>query len=278
MRVLIVEDQAISALTLEHAISRAGHEVVGCAATLHEAISLTKQTKPQLAFVDIDLDFQGAGLIIARNMEVQGVAVVYMTARPERARRDPFAIGLLPKPFQPSQAAESVSVIESILAGDMPPSVPSALELFERRPSNPPAGELPVLLAEDDPKDVELTLAAFRHAHLPHPVIIARDGHEALQRLNSPDGTLPVAALLLDLKMPKVDGFEVLRHVKANPKLQGIPIIVLSASAQERDIRTCYELGAAAYVSKPATLQELRDTLVNLAPLWSYGGGSEALH
>ena len=113
-----------------------------------------------------------------------------------------------------------------------------------------------ILLAEDDPRDIELTLAALEEHNLANKVVVARDGVEALDYLyrrgqfaGRPAGH-PVV-VLLDLKMPKVDGLEVLRQVKDDPLLKTIPIVVLTSSRQDQDIVESYRLGVNAYVVKP---------------------------
>src|SRR5262245_36419592 len=113
-----------------------------------------------------------------------------------------------------------------------------------------------ILLAEDNPNDVELTLAAFRENHLLNEVVVIRDGAQTLDylyrrgafagRLNGHPGLI-----LLDLKMPKVDGLEVLRTIKSDPKLRMIPVVVLTSSRQEQDLLRSYNLGVNAYVVKP---------------------------
>ena len=118
-----------------------------------------------------------------------------------------------------------------------------------------------ILLAEDDPNDVELTLAALDEHNLANEVVIARDGAEALDYLyrrgkfaNEPAGH-PVV-VFLDLKMPKVDGLEVLRQVKDDPNLKTIPIVILTSSREERDIIESYNLGTNAYVAKPVVFEK----------------------
>src|SRR5579863_6647191 len=113
-----------------------------------------------------------------------------------------------------------------------------------------------IVLAEDNAKDVELALAALEEYHLANEVVVVRDGEEALQYLrregaykDRPEG-LP-AVVLLDLKMPKVDGLQVLRSVKADARLKAIPVVMLTSSREERDLVESYNLGVNAYVVKP---------------------------
>jgi len=130
-----------------------------------------------------------------------------------------------------------------------------------------------ILLAEDDPKDVELTLAALEEHNLANEVVVARDGAEALDYLyrrgqfaGRPAGH-PVV-VLLDLKMPKVDGLEVLRQIKGDPALKTIPIVVLTSSRQDQDIVESYNLGVNAYVVKPVAFDRFVDVVKQLGLFW----------
>src|SRR6202007_610756 len=113
-----------------------------------------------------------------------------------------------------------------------------------------------ILLVEDDPKDVELTLTALEEYNLANEVIVARDGEEALEYLYS-RGKFKTrsngnpAVVLLDLKLPKVDGLEVLKQIKSEGKLRMIPIVVLTSSKEEKDMGASYQLGVNAYVVNP---------------------------
>ena len=113
-----------------------------------------------------------------------------------------------------------------------------------------------ILLVEDDPKDVELTLTGLGEYHLANEVVVARDGEEALDYLyrrgkyqQRPNGN--PAVTLLDLKLPKVNGFEVLEKIRSDEKLKLIPVVSLTSSNEERDLVTSYKLGVNAYVTKP---------------------------
>lgn len=130
-----------------------------------------------------------------------------------------------------------------------------------------------ILLAEDDKKDVELTLNALAEHNLANKVTVVRDGAEVLDYLyrrgqfaDRPEGH-PVV-VLLDLKMPKVDGFEVLRQVKSDPKLKTIPIVVLTSSRQDQDMVESYNLGANAYVVKPVAFDKFVDVIKQLGLFW----------
>jgi CheY-like chemotaxis protein len=130
-----------------------------------------------------------------------------------------------------------------------------------------------ILLAEDDPNDIELTLTALEEHNLADQVIVARDGTEALdylfrrgQFVNRPAGH-PVV-VFLDLKMPRVDGLEVLRQVKGDPLLKTIPVVVLTSSHQDQDIVESYNLGVNAYVVKPVAFDKFINVVRQLGLFW----------
>ncbi|MBI4765965.1 MAG: response regulator [Deltaproteobacteria bacterium] len=130
-----------------------------------------------------------------------------------------------------------------------------------------------IFLVEDDPKDVELTLEALAEYHLANEVVVARDGEEALDYLfNSGKFDAFVsgnpAAILLDLKLPKVSGLEVLSRIRADEKLKMIPVIVLTSSRQETDLEECYKLGVNAYVVKPVDFHEFINAVKGLGMFW----------
>jgi len=131
-----------------------------------------------------------------------------------------------------------------------------------------------ILLAEDNANDVELTVAALRHHNVANEVVVVRDGAEALDYLNRrnqyaerPGGN--PALLLLDLKMPKVDGLEVLRSVKSEAALRTIPVVVLTSSREESDLVRTYDLGVNAYVVKPVAFHEFMGAVKSLGAFWA---------
>lgn len=137
----------------------------------------------------------------------------------------------------------------------------------------------PILLVEDDPNDVELTLATLAENNLVNEIIIARDGEEAINYLfyhgefeQRPQGN-PIV-VLLDLKMPKVDGVEVLRLIKQDPDMKIIPVVILTSSSLDRDLLECYKLGANAYVVKPV----ISTILSTPSKSWAYSGRSLMSH
>ena len=131
-----------------------------------------------------------------------------------------------------------------------------------------------ILLVEDDPKDVELTLTALEEYHLANEVVVARDGEEALDYLyrrgifatRSNDNP---AVLLLDLKLPKVDGLEVLQQIKSEENLKMIPVVVLTSSHEEKDMVASYRLGVNAYVVKPVDFHEFVNAIRELGIFWA---------
>ena len=131
-----------------------------------------------------------------------------------------------------------------------------------------------ILLVEDSPNDVELTLSALAENHLANEVVVARDGEEALDylyrrgifKLRSPGHP---AVVLLDLKLPRVDGLEVLRQIKSDPDLSPVPVVMLTSSREEQDLVRSYKLGVNAYVVKPVDFQEFVSALRELGLFWA---------
>ena len=132
----------------------------------------------------------------------------------------------------------------------------------------------PILYAEDDPRDTELTLAAFSQSKLANEVVVVADGAQALDYLycrGTYDGRRPgsPAFVLLDLKMPKVDGLEVLRQMKSDQALSTVPVIVLTSSREEKDLVISYRSGANAYVVKPMDFGEFMKAVTELSIFWA---------
>jgi len=131
-----------------------------------------------------------------------------------------------------------------------------------------------ILMVEDDPKDVELTLTALEEYNLANEVIVARDGEEALEYLYS-RGKFKTrssdnpAVVLLDLKLPKVDGLEVLKQIKSEEKLRMMPVVVLTSSKEEKDMVASYKLGVSAYVVKPVDFHEFVNAIKELGVFWA---------
>jgi CheY-like chemotaxis protein len=129
-------------------------------------------------------------------------------------------------------------------------------------------------MVEDDPKDVELTLTALEEYKLANEVVVTRDGEEALDYLyyrgnfttRTPGNP---AVLLLDLKLPKVDGLEVLQQIKSDEQLRMIPVVVLTSSREERDMIASYTLGVNAYVVKPVDVHEFVNAIKELGIFWA---------
>lgn len=132
----------------------------------------------------------------------------------------------------------------------------------------------PILLVEDSPQDVELTLAALTRCQLANDVVIARDGAEALDwlhRRGEHGSRAPgdPAVVLLDLKLPKIDGLEVLAQVKGDPALRSVPVVMLTSSREERDLVRSYQLGVNAFVVKPVEFDEFFQAIRDLGMFWA---------
>jgi CheY-like chemotaxis protein len=131
-----------------------------------------------------------------------------------------------------------------------------------------------ILMVEDDPKDVELTLTALEEYNLANEVVVTRDGQEALDYLycRGQFGTRSnenPAVLLLDLKLPKIDGLEVLQQIKSDERLKMIPVVVLTSSHEEKDMMISYKLGVNAYVVKPVDFHEFVNAVRELGVFWA---------
>jgi len=131
-----------------------------------------------------------------------------------------------------------------------------------------------ILLVEDNQDDVELTLHVLRKENLANSIHVARDGEEALEFLfcdgKHADRSLnkPPRLILLDLKLPKVDGMEVLKRLKADPRTKIIPVVILTSSKEERDLVDSYGLGANSYIQKPVDFDQFRETIKSVSLYW----------
>jgi CheY-like chemotaxis protein len=131
-----------------------------------------------------------------------------------------------------------------------------------------------ILMVEDDPKDVELTLTALEEYNLANEVVVTRDGEQALDYLHcrgeyKTRSSGNPAVMLLDLKLPKVDGLEVLKQIKSDGELRMIPVVVLTSSKEEKDMVASYKLGVNAYVVKPVDFHEFVNAIKELGVFWA---------
>src|ERR1700694_4398876 len=132
----------------------------------------------------------------------------------------------------------------------------------------------PILLVEDDPSDLELTLVALDKSQLAHDLIVPRDGQEAIDYLRG-EGNWSArnpgnpAVILLDLKLPKIDGLEVLETIRSSDTLKSIPVVMLTSSREEQDLVRSYALGVNAYVVKPVEFNEFVEAIADLGVFWA---------
>jgi CheY-like chemotaxis protein len=127
----------------------------------------------------------------------------------------------------------------------------------------------PILLVEDRPTDIDLTKRAFARSRLLNPIEVARDGEEALTNIDRWDsGELSPIFILLDLKLPKINGLEVLRQLKNHPKYSAIPVIVLTTSAEDHDIEEAYKLGCNSYIVKPVEFNKFMEVATQIEIYW----------
>jgi CheY-like chemotaxis protein len=132
----------------------------------------------------------------------------------------------------------------------------------------------PILLAEDNANDIELILTALEAAKLANEVIVTRDGQQTMDYLYrrgqyAGRNVTPPALVLLDLKMPRVDGREVLRQIRADPDLRVVPVVVLTSSKEESDLLQTYQLGANAYVVKPVAFDDFLSAVGKIGIFWA---------
>lgn len=136
------------------------------------------------------------------------------------------------------------------------------------------AGEIDILLVEDSSTDVDLTLHVLRQSTLANRTYVARDGEEALEYLfgrgaySDRGPGCPVKLILMDLKLPKVDGLTVLRAIKNGLHTKVIPVVILTSSREEKDVMNCYDLGANSYVQKPVDFDHFREIVKQLCLYW----------
>ncbi len=128
------------------------------------------------------------------------------------------------------------------------------------------AGEIEVLLVEDNASDIELTLRALQKRNLANRVVVARDGVEALELLGRP-APLP-KVVLLDLKLPKLNGLEVLRRLKSDERTKRIPVVVLTSSHEEPDVEESYRLGVNSYIVKPVDFESFASAVAEVGLYW----------
>ena len=136
--------------------------------------------------------------------------------------------------------------------------------------------EVAILLVEDNPRDAELTMRSLQKRNLTHKLVWVKDGAAALEFVfgphSGPDSEVcrRPKVVLLDLKLPKVDGMEVLRRIKSNSKARSIPVVILTSSREETDIVQSYELGVNSYIVKPVSFDSFSDAVSRLGAYWVY--------
>ena len=131
-----------------------------------------------------------------------------------------------------------------------------------------------ILLVEDNPNDIELTLEALEEQNLANRVLVFNDGVEVIEYLmyegpHADRKREKPAVILLDIKMPRMDGIEVLQKIKNHPELKTIPVVMLTSSREEPDLKKCYELGVNAYVVKPVNFKDFFKAVKNLGIFWA---------
>lgn len=127
----------------------------------------------------------------------------------------------------------------------------------------------PILLVEDNPVDLDLTLRAFKRRNLANPILVARDGQEALDWIPRWEaGELLPLVILLDVKLPRVDGLEVLRRLREHPVSQNLPVVMLTSSSQDRDVQAAYQHHANSYIVKPVNFDNFMEVATQIELYW----------
>lgn len=128
----------------------------------------------------------------------------------------------------------------------------------------------PILLIEDNPVDVDLTRRAFARQKISNPIEVARDGEEAVAWIQRWEGGEPrPVVILLDLKLPRVSGLEVLRRLKTHPQFSSIPVVILTTSSEESDVKSAYALGANSYIVKPVDFDKFQQVVQHVELYWN---------
>lgn len=132
--------------------------------------------------------------------------------------------------------------------------------------------EVEILIVEDNPSELELTMYALKKHQLANHIVVLRDGAEVLNFLfegKDPDSKLPNPKLiLLDLKLPKINGIEVLRRIKSDPRTRDIPVVVMTSSRQDQDLKECYQLGVNSYLVKPVNFDQFTEVIRQVGFYW----------
>jgi two-component system, response regulator len=148
----------------------------------------------------------------------------------------------------------------------------------------PESADLEILLIEDSPTDLELALRVFRKHRIANRIEVARDGEEALDFLfgegaHAGRATVVIPkVILLDLKLPKIGGIEVLRRIKSDPRTRTIPIVILTSSREEKDLLESYQLGVNSYIVKPVDFDQFSDCLRDIGMYWLLSNAPQRIH
>ncbi len=128
----------------------------------------------------------------------------------------------------------------------------------------------PILLVEDNPLDVDLTIRAFKRQKLANKIVVARDGEEFMDYLSHWEkGEQTPVVILLDLKLPKIDGLEVLTKIKSHPRFRTVPVVILTTSAEDSDIKKAYSIGANSYIIKPVDFEKFVEVVAHIELYWN---------
>lgn len=302
MATILVLDGDAGSRYIAAELTKAEHRVLEARAGL-EALQLARSGYPDLVIADVLLPGLDGYEFVRRLREDPAIAhtpVVFVTRvphEPGEAIALAEVCGVLRVIAKPASPEEILATVDDVL-GMPPPRAPVPRSEFDRehlrfvterlqqkvggaggagqgssQPKTLTSGSRlrPLLLVEDNPMDVDLALQAFETHAVANPVVVLRDGEEALRYMEAhavpEDSALPLV-VLLDLRLPKVDGLEVLKQFGQHPIWKQIPVVVVTTSRESGDIESAYKLGASAYIVKPVEFSDFAETVKTIKMFW----------
>ncbi|MBI3649697.1 MAG: response regulator [Acidobacteria bacterium] len=289
--ILIVEDDSSSRQMLAMLLTYANHRVIEAKDGI-EALGQLMAERPDLVFADILMPRMDGFEMVRRMRGVSAFAnlpVIFWTATYDEPEAHALAQAcgvkyLLAKPAEPEDILHTINVA----LNELPPAEPESpldfgyahtrlltdkLASRKASPLAPPVtpAPRPILVIEDNPMDIDFMLQAFEEHSISNPVHICRDGEEAMEFIEAhqtpDDANLPLL-VLLDLRLPKVDGIEVLRHARQYAAWKQVPFIVVTTSGENSDISRAYELGANSYIIKPVNFLSFSEVIKHIKVYW----------
>jgi CheY-like chemotaxis protein len=300
--IVVVDDNPTNQELVAFILGSEGHSVLQAADGI-EGLALVRSSRPDLVIADILMPrMDGFEFIrqLRTEPDIAATRVIYCSAvfaeQEARELAEPLGVaGIVAEPIEPEELLKTVRTALATPAEALP--IPQGefsrrhirlltdklyqkVKMFEqaeikvaafletRRQRVPPR---PILLVEDNPMDLDFALQAFEEHSVVNPIAVCRDGEEALEYIEAhgaaDDSELPIL-VMLDLRLPKVDGIEVLRQARQHPVWKQVPFIVLTTSRQNQDIQTAYELGVNSYIVKPVEFGAFSEVVKTVKVYW----------